>query len=147
MRMKQRHYICELSYLTSSSTERSAVNVSDIYHALKNEIIQKFGDVFWNKVASLIAVKYYNPITSLLLIRGPLLHQTVVRSCIENLHQVKKRNLSITILQTSGAMRKLKQYIIVWHEKKVFELRLNDSNLDDTKMRDEISSLFSSSPR
>jgi RNase P/RNase MRP subunit POP5 len=141
MRLKQRHYICDLSYSVSPSADRSNFTVTDIYHALKNEIRVKFGDDIWNKVASMIAVKYYNPTTNLVLIRGPLAHQQIIKSCIENINQIKKRQVSISVLQTSGALRKLKQYMIVWHEKKLFELK-KSKVLDERSMVDEINSLF-----
>lgn len=94
-----------------------------------------FGDVIVGACTSTLSVKYYSPVTRLLLLRGPAAAATQVHTALTLIRTVRKvapLPVAIRVLQVCGSLRTMKPLLMAWHARLAAALNAGVDDLLDT---------------
>lgn len=123
VRFHQRFFLCQLDVSTSGPSSDAAdplavagsFTTADIFNSIRLVMMEVFGDAGMGKLGSGLAVKYYSPLTRLMVIRGPAAHVDMLHAAIALVKSCKKQPVAFRTLQVCGSVRVLKSSLTHWH--------------------------------
>ncbi len=99
MRFKHRYFLCEVKYFDDMVDQ--SVTSSMLFRALQGVVEQHYGDYGAGSLQG-FSVKYYNPLTGLLIVRSNRDNYRVMWNALTMLSSLKQRLCTITVVHIGG---------------------------------------------
>jgi len=99
------------------------LSASKIYHAIKDSVINNFGDAGWGAVDDSLSVKYYSPTTCLCIIRVGRDHLPIARAAVTLLTTIEASPVIPVVHHCSGTIKKAQQAAIEYNRVVVARFR------------------------
>ena len=118
MRFKRR-YIC-IQLVFSKSDSKCKFKINEINEDFSDTIEQFFGDFGLATLEPSFSVIYYNPHTSILILRTSKRFYSTFRSLLVFKKKLKTVDLMFKVLHSSGSLKKARKYLIDFSTKNLF---------------------------
>jgi ribonuclease P/MRP protein subunit POP5 len=103
MRFKNRYLLYEVIFEDNKIDE--SINAGFVYKLLKDNIIYNLGELTWGLILQSYQVKYYNPLTNLLILRAPRDHYKLIQFCATCVTKIKHRSTTMKLIHLGGTIR------------------------------------------
>jgi len=103
VRFKNRYLLCELKWEDGKYDPR--IKNKDIYDALREAVATNFGDLGSAEIVSSLGVRYWNPVTSLVVIRVARDHHRKLWAALSLTSHIKARRVRPKVLHSAGTIR------------------------------------------
>lgn len=119
VRFKNRWFLIEF---LSCGNPTLSLTSKQIYNALRESIIDNFGDAGWGAVAGSLTVKYFSPTTQICIVRVARDHHTTVWGGITLLRMLNGTSIIPHVIHLSGTLKKA-QLATITHNRTVIARR------------------------
>lgn len=121
MRIKYRWYICQLELgpaakAADSASSDGSVGASDVFNALRAQIVEAFGDTGFASLQTSLSVKNYSAVTGLCVIKGAAEQAQNLHAAIALLRTIRQRPCALRVLQICSQPRTLKPDVLELHK-------------------------------
>ncbi|GJE85635.1 ribonuclease Rpp14/Pop5 family protein [Phanerochaete sordida] len=133
VRFKNRWLLVELipcptataSALDASSPEDNGINSKQIWSALKQSVLNNFGDTGWGAVSSSLTIKYYSPTTNVCIIRVARDHHKTAWAGVTMLTNIEGRKYIPNVVHVSGTIKQAQLSAITHNREVIARYRAN----------------------
>jgi len=122
VRFKNRWLLLEFIPCTSPS---SALSSKQIYNALRDSIIENFGDAGWGAVGGSLTIKYFSPMTRICIIRVARDHHAVAWGAATLMRALAGSPVIPHVIHLSGTLKKAQLATIRHNRTVIARMRAN----------------------
>jgi RNase P/RNase MRP subunit POP5 len=112
--MRQRYLLCQVEWGPGPQVDPSPITASDIFASLRASVQEVLGDAGYAAAASLLAVRFFSPLTRLAVVRAPAEHAARVRAALVLLRAVRKRPAAVHVVEVLSTTRTLREALRRW---------------------------------
>ncbi|EGG01957.1 uncharacterized protein MELLADRAFT_110616 [Melampsora larici-populina 98AG31] len=139
VRFKNRYVLINLMFnpnlINLQTDELINLNSKEILESIRHSILQHFGELNLGQSTASLNIKYYSPITSLLILRCSRDSISIVRVALMLIRQIKGHDVIFQSINVSGTMRKTQEAAIRFDRELVLQhsTNISSSTLTDPK--------------
>ncbi|KAJ7772894.1 hypothetical protein DFH07DRAFT_146797 [Mycena maculata] len=105
VRFKNRWLLVELIPAPNPNSSTVPLDGHKIWEAVRQSILNNFGDVGWGSVGLSISVKYYSPTTNICIIRVARDHHKIAWGAVTLLTAIEGRRYIPNVIHLSGTIK------------------------------------------